>query len=198
MKKSMIALMLCIVSIMVMSQEQIGSYTMGYFDGKEYKIQASAPKNGKFDFYIDVEGERKSDNVNLLLENTELEKFKTVFTQVRDKYLEWAKTAKANNVTDINKDFPWSFPKLSVAWYGSKWWFSFNRYFTPRFMVFKDGTSAMVLSAKVVSSSNEYIDQKFYLVLQTEEEFNQILDVLNEEKVINYFKNKENTKDLFK
>lgn len=198
MKKSMIALMLGIVSISMMGQERIGSYTMGFFPEDKFDVLATEPNKGKFDIYFDVEGKHKSDNVKLDVSSKELQQFKATLIQVRDKFLEWQRTAKENKVSDINKDFPFTFPKLTVAWYGTKWWFSFNHYLTPKFFVFKDGSCAMVVHKKVVSSSNEYIDQEFYWILQTEEEFNELINYLDENIVNNYFNSKESTQDLFK
>lgn len=197
MKKIVILLCAIILSAISFAQEKIGSYSMSYFDGKSYAIKASEPKNNKFDLYIEVGGEHKSDDVVLGIESKDLISFKDALIQIRDKFLEWKKTAIENNVKDITKDFPISFPKVTIAWYGSKWWFAFNQRITPRFFVFKDGTCAMVVYTNAKASSNEYIDQDVYWVLQEESEFNDIINLLNENIVYDYFKAKSSQTDLF-
>ena len=197
MKKIISALVICLVSTTTFSQERIGEYNMSFFDGKQYEILASEPKAEKFDIYISVEGEHQYDDVKLSVANKDLEAFKSTLLQVRDKYVEWEKKAKENNVKDTHKDFPFSFKNVDVAWYGSKWWFAFKKTFTPVFFVFKNGDCAMVVSTKVTASSNEYIDQKFYFVLKTEDEFNQVIKYLDEKIVFDYYNNKGKTNDLF-
>lgn len=192
-------LLICTMALCLnsLAEEKIGSYAMSYFNGKSFKIEASEPKNGKFSLYIEVGGKHKSDNVMLGVESKDLESFKDALTQVRDKFLEWKKTAVENNVTDITKEFPVTFPKITIAWYGSKWWFAFNQRIKPTFFVFKDGTCAMVVYTKAVSSSNEYIDQEVYWVLREESEFNDIIGLLDENVIIEHFSTKETKADLF-
>lgn len=197
MKKIISALVICLVSTVTFSQKRIGDYNMSFFDGKQYEILASEPEAGKFDIFITVEGEHKYDDVKLNVASKDLEAFKSTLIQVRDKYVEWEKKAKENNVKDTQKDFPFSLKNVDVAWYGSKWWFAFNQTFTPVFFVFKNGDCAMVISEKVTASNNEYIDQKFYFVLQTEEEFNQVINYLDKKIVYDYYSNKGKTDDLF-
>ncbi|MBR1716925.1 MAG: hypothetical protein IJ718_04815 [Paludibacteraceae bacterium] len=197
MKRNLIISIFAFFAVALLAEDRIGSYTMSYFDGKEYEIEASEPKNGKFSIYLYVGGDRKSDKVCIGIDSKDLQAFKTSLEQIRDKFLEWEKTAKDNNVTDINKDFPYSFPKVTIAWLGSKWWFSFNKHLKPKFMVFKDGSCAMVVYMKVKASSNEYIDQDVYWVLQNVDEFNSIIDMLDENIVMEHYNNKGNKTDLF-
>ena len=198
MKRFILTCMVILSFSHIFAEDKIGSYSMSYFDGKQLNIKASEPKNGKFSFYIYVHGKREYDEVCFALKNENLNQFKTALSEVRDKFVEWEQTAKENNVTDIKKPFPVSFPKVDIAWKSSKWWFSFNKYMKPNFMVFKDGSCAMVVYLKVTASSNEYIDQEVYWVLQSKEEFDDILKVLDESLVIDHYNNKESATDLFK
>lgn len=197
MKKIFILLFAIGVCGNLFSEEKIGSYAMSYFDGRSFEIQASEPKNNKFYLYIQVGGEHKSDKVMLSIESKDLLAFKDALIQIRDKFLEWKKTAIENNVKDITKDFPITFPRVNIAWYGSKWWFAFNQRIKPTFFVFKDGTCAMVVYTKAESSTNEYIDQEVYWVLQEESEFNDIIRFLDENVIIEHFKAKSSQTDLF-
>lgn len=179
-----------------MAEDKVASYSMSYFDGKTYDIQASKPKpNGSFDFYIYVEG--NNDHICLDLKSENATAFKEALETIKVKFTEWKTTAVENNVTDITKDFPCSFPKMNVAWYTSQWWFAFNRIFTPKFFVFKDGRCAVVTSAKVVSSENRYIDETFYLVFEDISEIDTLIKGLDCDAVVKHYNQKQNAAELF-
>ena len=197
MKKSLILLCTIFLCTNLLAEDKIGSYNMSYFEGKSYDIKASEPKNNKFDIYIEVGGKYKTDQVMLSVASKDLDAFKNALIQIRDKFLEWKKTAIENNVTDITKDFPVTLPRVTIAWYGTKWWFAFNQYIKPKFFVFKDGKCAMVVYTKAKSSSNEYIDQEVYWVLQEESEFNDVISFLNDSVVIEHYNAKSSKTDLF-
>lgn len=195
--KKMMALILCLISITTFGQEKIGSYSSSYFDGRSFNISASEPKNGKFNVYIEVGGKHKTDDVQICVSNKNIEEFKSALVSVRDKFFEWKETAEANNVKDITKDFPYIFPKVDIAWYGSKWYFHFGKKISPTFFVFKDGSCAMVVYTKAQASSNEYITQEVYWVLKEREEFDDIIKYLDEAFISDYFAKKNNAQDLF-
>ncbi len=198
MKKNCLLICMLILSLSSFAEDKIGSYSMSYFSGKTCDIKATEPKNGKFDIYITIGGKHKTDEVVIGVSSKELESFKRSLIEVRDKFIEWKETAVKNNVTDITKEFPAVFPRVTIAWYGSKWWFAFNQRINPTFFVFKDGKCAMVVYAKVKASTNEYIDQEIYWVLQEESEFNDIINLLDEKVVNEHFSAQETKADLFK
>lgn len=171
---------------------------MSYFDGKIYDIQANQPKaNGSFNFYIYVAGERSNDRVCLSLKSENVPAFKEALETIKIKFTEWKTTAIENNVSDMTKSFPCSFPPMKVAWYSSQWWFAFDRTFTPKFFVFKDGSCAVVTSAKVESSKNKYIDQTFYMVFEDNSEIDTLIQGLDCDAVVKHYNQKQNAADLF-
>ncbi|WP_288904757.1 hypothetical protein [uncultured Porphyromonas sp.] len=198
MKKIIIIAML-FTNLVAMAQEKIGSYTSSFNPDKtEFDVQATQPKKDKFDYYISVLGEKLTDDVNLCLSSKNAEKFVEAMQICKEKFIEWEKTAKDNNVTDMSKEFPVTLPPIDVAWYSSEWWFSWNHVFTPKFFVFKDGGCAFVLYDKVTASSNKYIDKKFYLVLKSQDEFDSLIKNIDKEVVTRHFSEKQDVKDLFK
>lgn len=196
--KKAIFFVCCLFSLSALAEDKVASYSMSYFDGKVFDIQASEPKpNGSFDFYIYVVGDGMDDRVCLDLKSENVAAFKETLETIKVKFTEWKNTAVENKVTDITKDFPCSFPKMNVAWHTSQWWFAFNRIFTPTFFVFKDGRCAVVTSAKVVSSENRYIDQTFYLVFEDNSEIDTLIKGLDCDAVIKHYNQKQNAADLF-
>ncbi len=191
-------LAVCFFSLLTLAEDKVASYSMSYFDGKVYDIEASEPKtDGSFNFYIYVAGDGQNDRVCLSLKSKDVPNFKESLETIKNKFAEWKATATENKVTDIVKAFPCTFPKMTVAWHSSKWWFAFNRVFTPDFFVFKDGRCAVVTSAKVTSSENQYIDQTFYLVFEDNSEIDQLIEGLNCDAVVRYYNQKRNATDLF-
>lgn len=114
--------LLILVSSILKAQEVIDNYTMSYFN-KNYDIEASMGKNGDFTVYIQVSAERVSTKANYMIKSDRLHEFKEALLFTRDKYVEWAKIAKDNNVTDMTKNIDAKFPNIDIAWLSSKWFF---------------------------------------------------------------------------
>ena len=198
-KNCFIVFLLMLCCLQGICQEEVGTFTMGYFPkNPTKKVECTNPDAADFRVFIDVAGGHSTDIVNLILKEKNLEDFKNALIQIRDKFVEWEKVAKENNVTDMRKSFEISFPRLDVGWYGSKWWFAFDQRFTPTFRVFDDGTCAMVVYKKVTSSSNQYIDQEVVFVLSSKAEFNELIDLLDVQKMRAIFTKKVQNEDLFK
>ena len=198
-KNCFIALLLILCCLQVICQEEVGTFTMGYFSkNPTKKVECTNPDAANFQVFIDAAGDHSSDNVNLIVKGKDLDAFKNALIQIRDKYVEWEKVAKENNVTDMRKEFGISLPSIGVGWYGTKWWFAFSQKFTPDFMVFEDGRCAMVMYKKVTASSNQYTDQEGYFVIQSKAEFDELIELLDIQKMRSIFTKKEQNEDLFK
>lgn len=194
--KRIIIIAMLFTNLVAMAQEKIGSYTSSFtFQKPEFDVRAKQLEKDKFDYYISVLGENLTDDVNLRLSSENAEKFVEAMQICKEKFIEWEKTAKDNNVTDMLKEFPVTLPPIDVAWHSSKWWFSFNHIFTPTFIVFKDGGCAFALSSKVTASSNKYIDKEFFLILKSQDEFDSLIKNIDNEVVIRHFSEKQNVKD---
>ena len=167
-KNCFIAFLLIFFSLQGICQEEVGTFTMGYFSNNTTKkVECTNPDAANFQIFIEAAGKHSTDLVNFVLKGKDLDVFKNALIQIRDKFIEWEKVAKDNNVADMRKEFEISFPRLGVCWYGSKWWFAFDQRLTPKFTVFENGNCAMVIYKKVTSSSNQYIDQDVFFVLSS-------------------------------
>ena len=198
MKKSLITLLFMLFYIIVYGQETVGTFTMEYFPGESSKkVECTDPNKSDFSVYIGAVGEYPSDNINFIVKKKELDAFISSLTQIRDKFVEWEKVAKENKVTDVVREFDIPLPKLDVAWYGAQWLLEWYQKFIPKFFVFKDGSCAFVFIKTVTASSNQYIDKKVYFVLSSKEEFNELLSLLDIQKMKDVFSTKESKEDLF-
>ena len=200
MKKILLFIVVIAMSALVSAQEKFATYTMSYFQEMgEFPIKISKlDKKGKFSVYIYVMGESEYDNVCITIKSIDLPTFRQTLTDLRDKFVEWKEVATENNVTDMKKEFPYSFNGITIAWLGSKWFFSYNNIITPLFVAMEDGKCVMIVYKNATSSSNQYIDQKVYFVLQEKEEFDNLLNVISEENINDYLNKRSNAEDLFR
>lgn len=189
----MFACMLAVVS--VRAEQVVGSFQNSFF-GKEFKIEAAAKNDKLQSVYIGVEA-KDSKTAFISVDGKDLELFKTALELVRDKYLDWVKVAKENNVTEMNKEFGIKFPSVSIAWAGTKWWFSFGNKINMKFIILKDGKMVASWAPKVTSSSNRYIDETIYFAFADEEDFNNLISQLNYQSILDQLLNTKKNEDLF-
>lgn len=198
MKRKLLSLSLCVFCAIGLNAEKVvATYSLSYFN-KTYDIEASEIKNDKFSVYIGVSAEHSSTEAMIEVESGKLVEFKQALLQMRDKYVEWSKVAKENNVKDMSKEMDISFPSTTICWKGSKWFFSFGQRLTPRFLILDDGRFVVTFVKKVTASSNEYIDEKIYWVFSDPKEIDELISNLDIEKIKSKLQEKEKAADLFK
>ena len=196
MKKLFILIcMLC--SISTYAQTTVTDYHSDYFE-RDYDIAIATEKNDPYtisDVYIDVAGKTKRDAVTLDYKNPSL--LLSSLKEVRNKYAEWVKVANDNHITEMTKQIPVDMPSVTVCWYGTKWYFAFNKRINFVFMILDSGKNIIVMHSKVTASSNEYIDKEFYWVFQSVAEIDEFITKLDYPKFIEKVTTKANTEDLF-
>ena len=197
MKKMFLNIILCLfISISANAEKVVGSYTLSYFD-RTYDIEASEIKNGKFSIYIQVSAEREATKAMICVESSDLDKFKQSLIQTRDKYEEWSKVAKDNNVKDMSKEMDIKYPSMTVCWLGSKWFFS-NQKLQPRFLIVDSGKHLVTFIKKVKASSNQYIDETIYWVFSSSKEIDELLSQLDFTTIKSKLEERESESGLFK
>jgi hypothetical protein len=193
---SFFIIMLSIVST-IMAQKKVDSYYNSYFK-TEYDISITEDKNGSLQIYIGVAAKHKSDNAQINIDESNLNDFILFLKNVRDKYAEWSKIAKDNNVEKMAKSFDIVSPRLTICWYGTKWYFSFDQKLEPDFMILDNGKHLAVAYNKVTASSNEYIDQTTYLAFESVDDINSLIGKLDINKFRSLMKKENDKRDLFK
>ncbi|PXV61980.1 hypothetical protein CLV62_12323 [Dysgonomonas alginatilytica] len=177
------------------AEKTVGSYSSSYFN-KVYDIEAGEIKNGKFSVYIQVPA--KSDNRTMvLIESDQIKEFNSILLQMKDKFVEWSKVAKDNNVTELSKSMDLRLPKTTICWQGSKWFFSFGQKLQPSFMILESGKHVVTLVQKVTSSSNQYIDETIYWVFADPQEIDELIAQLDFDKIKSKLEEDKNSSDLF-
>lgn len=180
----------------IYAQETVGNYYNSTFQ-KKYNVQAIL-NSGDLKVYLFVEGYSSSDEVCFILDGEdEIISFGTALLAAKSKYEEWVAVAKQNNVTEMSKEMGISFPNIGVAWYGSKWWFDFYERISPYFKVYDTGECVCTIAGKATASTNEYIDQKYYLVLSSVDDFDNLYNALQVNSIMDALNSKQRAEDLF-
>lgn len=198
MKRVLLSVLAFFLALPCFSQTEVGKYFSSYFN-KEYSILSSLSNSGAIEsVYIGITGEYSSEDVNISVKGSDLDEFIKSLEQIKEKYAEWEKVAKENNVTDMAKDFDIKMPKVTICWYSSKWYFNFNKQLRPRFLITESGKICFVCTGEATASSNEYITTDFYFALGSTEDFDNLIKAISPTTIKEFFSSKQNKEDLFK
>ncbi len=196
MKKLIFFFVLMLISFGVKAEQEVGSYSNSYFN-QNFTIEAAEKDGALKTVYVGV-CSKDSKDAFICISGTDLEVFKTSLELVRDKYAEWVKIAHENNVTELNKAFDIAFPNVNIAWYGTKWWFSFGNRPVMQFMILDSGKMVATWVKKATASQNEYIDETIYLAFGSVEDFNSLIRQLDYNNILNQLLKTKSNEDLFK
>lgn len=193
---SLVAAFIAISTTTMSAQQNVGEYTNSYFS-KTFSIEAGEENNKITSVYIGVQTDLDFRKAYITVKADKLELFKTALELARDKFSEWKKIAKDNNITKMSKEMCIDFPEVAVAWYSTKWWFSFDNKINLAFLILDDGEMVAAWAPKVTASSNHYIDQQIYFAFANEKDFDSIINQLNGQKILNKLLSAKNNSNLF-
>lgn len=182
------------------AQEKIDAYEMPIFGSEPYSIEATSPKDGKFDFYIDMHSLDASVKTGgIILESNKIELFQTFLKECQNKLEEWDAVADSNDIADLAKDIPTS-SKLKVQgyFYYGDWNYDFDIVLQPKYYRADNISQVIVYTGEMTASDNRYITADDFVFALSSEEITDLLSKVNSEKVIDYFTKKESKEDLFK
>lgn len=202
MKKLVLLFLVAFNSLVVFAQKKVNEYSMEYFkgNGTTYDIEATEPKNGKFTFYIYGCSSSSQKEVGFYVDSKDLENFVESLRSIENKFEEWKKTAKDNDVTDYYKSFDIKFKSVGVFFkYGRKYHHT-SVSFKPYFKVTNDGDCLAVFkSGELTASDNRYMHHDgFFLVFLSKQEIEDFIKALDPTLVLSKESKKEETDNLFK
>ena len=160
-------------------------------------MEATIASSGELSVFFDILGSSDSDNVCINIKGENINAFISALQLAKQKHSEWVAVAINNNVTKMTKEMDIDFPRVTIGWLGSKWWFDFAHKIEPLFMITDSGKYLCVISGTATASSNEYIDQKYYLVFETAEDFDSLMRAINPAVVQEKLNSKQKVEDLF-
>ena len=191
--------MLCSTTF-VNAQVEVSTYEMSTFETEPYSIQATEPKNGEFNYYIDMQsldGAVSSGGVTIKSKN--IDEFVLFLIECQSKLNEWNEVAKANGVEELTKEIPVTV-KPSVDGYFKYGDWQFDNYvnLNPVYLRTENVASVVIYTGELTSTSNEYIDCENLAFALNSSEISALLKNIDKATVLSFFSEKDNKEDLFK
>ena len=200
MKKLVFVFLAVFNCLMGFAQKKVTEYSMEFFNHQAFAIEATDPKNGKFTFYIYCRSLNAEKEVGFSIESKDIERFVESLRSIEDKFEEWTKTAKDNNVTDYDKNFEAKFKSVGVFFKdGKKYHFTSVR-FSPYFKVTKDGECLAVFRTReLTASDNQFMHHDgFMMAFSSRQEIEDFIKALDPNPILNKEVKNEATDNLFK
>lgn len=200
MKKTILSMILAVIAVGVNAQTLYGYYT-NRADKSKTRYRVEYIMNGlknKPSVLIEVMGE--ADKNYLMIDIDNIKSAQDGFKEMKEKYIEWIKVARENNVTEVDKRMDYPFHGgIGAAWRNSQWWFStgFCWNMQPYFKI-KGINKTVTFAQSVRSDSNEYIENMICIKFTSVQDFDSLINILDDGKLgakIRGIKSKEN---LFK
>lgn len=192
---------LMLLGLKSFSQEKFTTYDNSYA-GKTYDIQISTKDKDNFTLWIDAMSlDKLHEHGGLMVKQKQYQDFINALNDAKLKYLDWLKTAKENNVKELDKSMSIKSKVDSYFQYGD-WEFDYNIFLTFDFKILESKGELKYLliirTGELQSSSNEFMKvDGFVLVFSSASEIDTFVNDISMQK-INEFINKPKAKDLFK
>ena len=201
--KSILTVSLIVATtLQIKAQEKFTTYDNTYA-GKSYEIQISAKEKDKFTLYIDALSlDGMHDKGGIFIEQKNHQDFLNALLEAKQKYEEWEKTAKENNVKELDKTMTIKSKAGGYFLYGSEWNFQFlvNLKFDFKILESKGETKYLLLirTGELQSSSNQFMKvDDFVLVFSSSKEIDDFMAAISTEKITELL-NKPKKDALFK
>ena len=180
MKKFLLFIAFTLLTTIMHAEKIVATYTLS---GTTRNIEAGIDSKGALNVFIQVVGE-DSDYVMLRVTGeTDINKFRNQLAYCKKKFIEWEQVAKSNRVSDFKKGIDAIFPDVEVWWVGLEWYSSYkNNYIKPLFLV-NSGDASFGAYGAVKHWNNEFITQSFYILFETANEIQSLIDALNISKI---------------
>lgn len=166
-------------------------------DGTRLELQSRKDDGGGYNLqiccrYYDL-GAGQSTDLSITIPSAKVESFKSELQQIQTKYNEWVKTAKANNVQNVEKDIPVFIASVSDM-YGGSLSYPEKKEIKAVFFVLNSVPHCIIRIS--ISGYNVYQRCEWLL---TSKDFPKILSEIDRtiEHQRNYDSDKRKTEDLF-
>lgn len=194
MKKLLLLLITLSISLSSFAQEKVASY---FIAGVKRDIFAYIDNEGKLNVQVNIMGKYDNDIVLLLIRGEEeVVLFTEKLKLLQEKYVEWSRVAKSNNVKDFAKKFDITFPNVEIFW---DCCISKRNFLNFKFLVSKTGVPSLSCNgtAEAKNLVNEYVYQEFYIIFNSSTEIKSLINALDVKKIKSVLNAKANTAKLF-
>ena len=196
-----IILLLLFVPFIGFSQEKIDTYKNPLADSS-YDISVSnLNKKGIFEYWFECKSVDASSKQSVIfIESDKVEEFKNYIIYLKDIHKKWSETAKTNNVTELVKDVDYKNVIVKGAFSYGDWNFFRGTYLKASFKIINGGHYIVLKNSfKLQSSSNQFIKSDgFMFSFEKPEDFDDLIEKLNNDLSIKILSDKKSKEDLFK
>ena len=194
MKKILLLIAFTLLTTSSYAEKIVATFTMS---GTKRNIEAGIDNKGALNVFIQVVGEY-SDYVMIRIEGEEdIKRFIAQLTYCKNKFVEWEQVAKSNNVYDFKKEIDATFPSVEVWWVGLEWYSSHKKNFIKPLFLVNNGDAAFGTTGAATHWNNEFIDQTFFILFETANEVQSLINALNITKIKSILNQEAQTNALF-
>ena len=195
MKKILLLIAFALLATSVYAEKIVATYTMS---GTQRNIEAGIDSKGALNVFIQVVGEN-SEYVMIRVEGEEdIKRFISQLAYCKNKFVEWEQVAKSNNVSDFKKEIDATFPNVEVWWVGLEWYSSDKKNFIKPIFLVNGGDAAFGTTGAATHWNNEFISQTFYILFETANEVQSLINALDISKIKSILNQEAQTNALFK
>lgn len=194
-----ISCVLVLCSFNVLAQVEYTYYICEYIS-KGYKIDLDTSSRTLYIDAMPLDILHEKGGIRLTKERST--DFINTLITAKEKYNEWVKTAKENNVTEINKQMNYTSLTDAYFLFGREWQFHPNVLLTYKFKIIQSKGEPhyllLINTGKLTSSSNEFMtNDGFVIVFSSIKEIEDFIYIISQ-KTIEIFLKRQKPEDLFK
>lgn len=186
MKKLLITLFTLVLTTSVIAQEVYETYSLG-----NISVVTKAGKS-QGNVYLDL---KEDGTLGLTLKPKQVAKFVEFLTKANDKFNEWTKVAKENDVKELRKDYDKVY--LPAYFRYGKWQFGIAT-LSATFTIKDGSTMGYIYIGSFEASSNQFIKSKSHLFRVNDDLVSEIKNYLSQDKIDKFVKDKSSADELFK
>lgn len=148
--------------------------------GESFKVTLVLKKDKPYKVSIECETSSKSKG-DIWINPKDVAKFREALISLKDKFEEWDSVAKANDVTEADKDMPIKFPKVQFVWGYSTTFFADGAFKSK--WVLKSPVEMVLCMAMVKASNNQFAEETFILKFFNTDDVQNFIDALDQNKI---------------
>jgi hypothetical protein len=175
----------------IQAQDKFTSYDNSYI-GKTYEIQISADEKDKFSLYIEAMSfDKLHGKGGITIDQKQQQEFINALVEAKLKYDEWLKTAKENNIKELDKSMTIKSKAGGYFLYGSKWNFQFLVNLKFDFKIIESNNEIkyllLIRTGELQSSTNQFMKvDGFALVFSSSKEIDEFMNAISTDKIMKY------------
>lgn len=180
MKKILFLIAFTLLTTSMYAEKIVATYTLS---GTRRNVEAGIDNKGALNVFIQVVGEDSDYVMIRVAGESDINKFRSQLAFCKNKFIEWEQVAKSNKISDFKKEINATFPNVEVWWVGLEWYSSDKKNFIKPLFLVNNGDASFGAYGAVTHWNNEFITQSFYILFETANEIQSLIDALNISKI---------------